>query len=558
MKKIIYISFLFLLPVLGGCGNPLASGGTQLASVDQNQGPVPLAGSTYWLDGGAGKIYYSLGNVGIGTVAPFTQFSNTATDLTDGALGTNISNGLLWEVPAASTTGYVAVLSNKTNAAGADGLLINTVSTNAGTNVLNVQSNSTDIFKVKADGNVCIGVACVTSWPASLTGTTTWATTYKTFLGMNAGNGTGTGSDNTFIGAGSGGSFTTGSYNTSVGSNSLPANTTGTQLTAVGHSALASNTTGNYNTSVGEGSLSSNTSGGFNNAFGLGALQSNSTGSYNDASGFAALNSNTLGNYNVAQGLQALRANTTGSSNIGIGYNAGYTSTPANANVTGSNNTYVGFDAGPGTAAQLTNSAAIGAGARVTTSNSLILGDNATSVGIGNTAPTYTLDVTGTFRVTGQAYTNTGNGSFQVLSDARYKDILGSYDRGLDDILNIAVIRFNYKKNNPFGSDATKEYVGVSAQDLQKAIPEAVKEEYLNSKESSYLTINTSPVLWTLLNSVKELYHRFTGRIDSQDREIAFMKAENEKLKQENLLKSKELKAMELRLDKIEKMFNSK
>ena len=147
------------------------------------------------------------------------------------------------------------------------------------------------------------------------------------------------------------------------------------------------------------------------------------------------------------------------------------------------------------------------------------------NVGIGNTAPAYSLDVTGTMRVTGQAYTNSGNGSFSVLSDARYKDIHGRFERGLSDLLKIETIRYNYTAKNPMGADSKKEYVGITAQNLQTAIPEAVKEE------KGYLTANTSPVLWTLVNAVKELYQNWTQ--DSKDlrKEIESLKTENTELK---------------------------
>ena len=155
-------------------------------------------------------------------------------------------------------------------------------------------------------------------------------------------------------------------------------------------------------------------------------------------------------------------------------------------------------------------------------------------------------------RVTGQAYTTTGNGSFTILSDARYKDVHGSYNRGLEALLNVNTIRYNYVANNPLGSDPTQEYVGVTAQNLQKAIPEAVKEK------DGYLTVNTSPILWTLVNAVKELYSKLVGI----DREIASVKAvansKVAKLEAENAIKDKKINELELRLEKIEKALNSK
>ena len=91
--------------------------------------------------------------------------------------------------------------------------------------------------------------------------------------------------------------------------------------------------------------------------------------------------------------MQSLYSNTTGNFNTALGYFAGYTANPANANTTGSNNTFIGYGAGPGVAAQLTNATAIGNGALVSASNSLVLGDAVTNVGIGTSTPAYLLHV---------------------------------------------------------------------------------------------------------------------------------------------------------------------
>ena len=157
-------------------------------------------------------------------------------------------------------------------------------------------------------------------------------------------------------------------------------------------------------------------------------------------------------------------------------------------------------------------------------------------LGIGTSSPAATLDVFGTMRVTGQAYTDTGNGSFTILSDIRYKDVKGSFERGLHEILNIDVIKYNYKKDNPVRADSSKEYVGVSAQNLKQQIPEAVETRKENEKE--YLSVNTSPLLFTMINAVKELYAKFVNhdeQIEKQSRRIA-------SLEEQNAVKDKEIK----------------
>lgn len=182
------------------------------------------------------------------------------------------------------------------------------------------------------------------------------------------------------------------------------------------------------------------------------------------------------------------------------------------------------------------------------------------NVGINvSVAPAYNLDVSGTFRVSGQAYTNTGTANFSVLSDIRYKDIKGSYDRGLAEILKIETIRYKYKLENPLGSDSANEYVGVSAQNIQQVIPEAV--ELHKDKEHEYLTMNTSPILWTMLNAIKQLYAKVVVLFENdrqQSREIASSNSRVEKLEQENQNLKKENEAVKARLERLEKLLESK
>jgi hypothetical protein len=44
-----------------------------------------------------------------------------------------------------------------------------------------------------------------------------------------------------------------------------------------------------------------------------------------------------------------------------------------------------------------------------------------------------------------------------------------------------------------------KEYIGLIAQEVEQVIPEAVEE-----MESGYLSVNNDPIIWTMLNAIKE------------------------------------------------------
>ena len=147
---------------------------------------------------------------------------------------------------------------------------------------------------------------------------------FNTFLGINAGN---------FTMSGSG---VYASYNTAIGYLCLNNNTNGFRNTALGYSALFSNSTGGDNTSVGNESLTANTTGYNNTALGNGSLYSNTTGYNNTALGDVSLATNTLGNYNTAVGLASMNINSTGSYNTALGVNSLY------ANGTGNSNTAIG------------------------------------------------------------------------------------------------------------------------------------------------------------------------------------------------------------------------
>lgn len=101
--------------------------------------------------------------------------------------------------------------------------------------------------------------------------------------------------------------------------------------------------------------------------------------------------------------------------------------------------------------------------------------------------------------------------------------------------------------------DSSKEYVGVIAQDLQQAIPEAVTKE-AQGDFKDYLTINTTPVLWTIINAIKEMYHKVVGVED----QVSEMKREVASVKAESAAKDQKIKELEERLLKIEKALEEK
>ncbi|MEK6773138.1 MAG: tail fiber domain-containing protein [Bdellovibrionota bacterium] len=145
------------------------------------------------------------------------------------------------------------------------------------------------------------------------------------------------------------------------------------------------------------------------------------------------------------------------------------------------------------------------------------------NVGIGLAPTTYQLELST------DSAAKPGTATWTVPSDSRLKDIRAPFSRGLAALEELNPIYYSYKKDNALKLPSDKEYVGIIAQDAQKAIPEAVKED-----DKGYLTVTTDAIIWTLLNAIKELYHKVIEQFASVNREIDLLKAENQKLKNEN------------------------
>ena len=113
-------------------------------------------------------------------------------------------------------------------------------------------------------------------------------------------------------------------------------------------------------------------------------------------------------------------------------------------------------------------------------------------VGIGTTSADNTLSVNG-------SADKPGGGSWGTFSDARLKTVNGGFTDGLSQIMKIQPIHYRYKPDNAMGIRDMDEHIGVVAQEVQKVIPEAVTK---NSK--GYLLVNNDPIIWTMLNAIKE------------------------------------------------------
>ncbi|MDX1913749.1 MAG: tail fiber domain-containing protein [Saprospiraceae bacterium] len=237
------------------------------------------------------------------------------------------------------------------------------VFTNTGSNNVALGFNAM-LLNTSGHSNVAVGTSSLSSLTTG---------TNNTAIGNSALT-SNTASDNTAVGSAALQNTTTGTSNTAVGRKSAQLNNTGSANTAIGQEALRDNTSGANNTSVGFLALAKNTTAGFNVAIGSQALSNNTSGTNLSALGANALFSNTAGSNNTALGRAALSNNALGSSNTALGANAG------DLSAGNSNCTFLGFDSDNTLNNNLTNSTAIGNGARLNASNKIRLGNTAVTV----------------------------------------------------------------------------------------------------------------------------------------------------------------------------------
>jgi hypothetical protein len=107
--------------------------------------------------------------------------------------------------------------------------------------------------------------------------------------------------------------------------------------------------------------------------------------------------------------------------------------------------------------------------------------------------------------------------TFTGVSDERLKNH-APYTGGLEEILGITPIRFTYNElGQKFGGwDKDHVYVGFSAQNVQKNIPEAIQG---TEGEEEYLSFDDRPVIAALVNAVKELTKRIKSLESKQQGE---------------------------------------
>jgi hypothetical protein len=390
---------------------------------------------------------------------------------------------------------------------------------------------------------------------------------HNVFVGKGAGYDNDYGSNNAFLGDDAGYNNDTGSSNTFLGQSAGWANTGGRDNTFVGYTAGSVNESGEYNTFVGSNAGHSNYDGDYNTFVGQWAGGGNGSGNENTCIGDEAGKTASGLSYNTYIGRRAGYLNSLGGSNTYVGYMAGSQSWSSNSvfigreagkNEHGSNKLYIAN--GPDTSDVLIygdfSNGRIGLGTLAPQRNLHIVGDNPRilieartispeinfkktgdagaevwalykhgdngdlrfwqgsdkvtfknstgNVGIGTDNPgAYKL------HVQGNAYTT---GSWQG-SDVRFKEGVVGIADALAKVVQLRGVRFNWKADEyrDRGFPEGRHY-GVIAQEVEKILPEVVKEGPAGEKAVAYTEI--IPVLIEAIKSQQEQIGRLEAKIE--------------------------------------------
>jgi hypothetical protein len=336
------------------------------------------------------------------------------------------------------------------------GLNVTDTASAAGSLLLDLQVGGTSQFKVSKGGRVTAQTLTI-----GLGGQTAVAS--NTAVGFEALNSASlTGAENTGVGYRAGTAITSGSYCTAVGMLALRDTTTGNQNTAVGNSALRTNLTGAANTAVG-----------------MWALRLATTADENSAVGDGALRAVTTAGFNSALGSSAGAAVTTGVSNSCFGRQAGDVIT------TGARNTIIGAESDP--------SANNGVDQTVVGEGLIGKGDDTAFIGGTN-----------------GAYNEKNVTTWETTSDARIKKNVSDFNDGLAIIEALRVRTFEYRSPEEITELSQSAAInrpgvqlGVIAQEIREVLPMCVTQN-----STGVLSVNTDPLVWHLINAVKELSAR--------------------------------------------------
>lgn len=165
---------------------------------------------------------------------------------------------------------------------------------------------------------------------------------------------------------------------------------------------------------------------------------------------------------------------------------------------------------------------------------SLYAGDNsapsyfAGKVGIGTTTPAQMLDVAGNIAINGTSICSSSGCTSS--SDRALKENIRPLQDSLEKVLKLQGVEYDYKDKTKF---TDKHQIGVIAQDVEKIFPEVV----LKDSKTGLRSVAYDHLVAPLIEAFKSLYERVVAigsHQTTQDRELASLKADNKRLRQEN------------------------
>jgi len=349
--------------------------------------------------------------------------------------------------------------------------------------------------------------------------------TNNAIFGDGAGYYTTSGTENVFLGHHTGYYMQTGSSNTAIGYNAFynyggggfgpyPG---GSGNVAIGKWAMFNPISGDKNVAVGLSAFSLPNSGEDNVFIGAYADRDNNSNlSYSTAIGAY---SNTDADYATAIGYRAYadNANTlilgqingingaTSNTNVGIGTTNPTTMLEVAGEIKTSNDVNGMLTLGR---CDNTNEGGqinfIGAGSNPTWYEDVCTTEFRIFNGSGTTTKVHMFDYNGgavDLEINGQAY-KPGGGSWVATSDRRSKENIKDYTKGLNEILKLHPVTYNYKKEFKLGD---KTYAGLIAQEVEKVVPTMVetKDELYGIK--NFKLVDPSELTYMLINAIKEL-----------------------------------------------------
>ena len=130
--------------------------------------------------------------------------------------------------------------------------------------------------------------------------------------------------------------------------------------------------------------------------------------------------------------------------------------------------------------------------------------DNSTNggrVGIGVLSPSYQL------HLSADSAAKPSTNTWTISSDIRVKENINPYIKGLETILKINPVTYDY--NGKAGFDKIKDNIGIIAQDVLDILPESistykVKLNDNDNEESELYNFNSHALTYVLINAIKE------------------------------------------------------